>query len=190
IVSAPQPRFGEVVEEAIWNAIAVKPTREIFESALSMRLRMQEQAQSNYGTRPNIKTGFGGLVDAEFIAQLGRMIGGVRLSEGRKGDTRATLECMRSAGLLPDRVAQTLMDAYHALRRIQMHLRVNDYRAHNVLPDDEDAILTLARGLGFRDRSDLSVHVEKVTEDMRGAFLLALESLATANTKALGGSLV
>ncbi|HPU83808.1 MAG TPA: bifunctional [glutamate--ammonia ligase]-adenylyl-L-tyrosine phosphorylase/[glutamate--ammonia-ligase] adenylyltransferase [Candidatus Latescibacteria bacterium] len=190
IVSGPQPHFGEVVEEAVWNAIAVKPTREIFESALSMRLRMQEQAQSNYGTRQNIKTGFGGLVDAEFIAQLGRMIGGVRLWEGRKGNTRATLECMQSAGLLPDRVARTLMDAYRALRRIQMHLRVNDYRAHNVLPEDEDAILTLARGLGFRDRSDLSVHVEKVTEDMRGAFLLALEFLAAASMKASGGSLV
>ena len=82
------------------------------------------------------------------------------------------------------------MDAYGALRRIQMHLRVNDYRAHNVLPDDEDAILTLARGLGFRDGNDLSVHVEKVAEDMRGAFLSALEFLATAGAKAHGGLFV
>ncbi|MGA2657524.1 MAG: bifunctional [glutamate--ammonia ligase]-adenylyl-L-tyrosine phosphorylase/[glutamate--ammonia-ligase] adenylyltransferase [Verrucomicrobiota bacterium] len=107
-----------------------------------MRLRIEKERTPPGKDPLAIKTGRGGLVDAEFIAQT------LCLENGwQQANTVLALERGRSAGALPD--AGILIESYRRLRRVEGILRRWSCEGETVLPDDPAAYYRVAVRCGF-----------------------------------------
>jgi [glutamine synthetase] adenylyltransferase / [glutamine synthetase]-adenylyl-L-tyrosine phosphorylase len=100
----------------------------------AMRERIARERTPAGKDRLAIKTGTGGLIDAEFLAQA------ICLEQGwPEASTWRALERAAAAGLLPEADARRLLQNYGSLRRIESILRRWSYEGETVLPDDEPA---------------------------------------------------
>lgn len=107
-----------------------------------MRLRIEKERTPPGKDHLAIKTGKGGLMDAEFIAQALCMEHG-----WREPHTLRALERARAAGVLPD--ADKLLDNYRQLRRVEGILRRWSYEGETVLPDDPAPFYRVSVRCGF-----------------------------------------
>jgi glutamate-ammonia-ligase adenylyltransferase len=107
-----------------------------------MRMRIEKDRTPRGRDDLAIKTGKGGLMDAEFIAQA------LCLENGwHEPNTLRALEHARDAGALPD--AEQLLDNYRKLRRVEGILRRWSYEGEVVLPDDPAPYYRVSVRCGF-----------------------------------------
>jgi [glutamine synthetase] adenylyltransferase / [glutamine synthetase]-adenylyl-L-tyrosine phosphorylase len=107
-----------------------------------MRLRIEKERTPRGKDDLAIKTGAGGLMDAEFIAQT------LCLENGwLEPNTLRALERARAAGVLAD--ADSLIENYRRLRRIEGILRRWSYEGETVLPDDPAPYYRVSVRCGF-----------------------------------------
>ncbi len=128
-----------------------------------IRRRMQPKAVSGRGPVLDIKRGPGGIVDAEFIAQILLLHHGARQRDLRDTSTPVVLERLIAAGLLKRQEGAALLAAYERLRQLQKALRLGEGHSSHVLPADPAAAGILARAMGA-DSAD--VLAEEVTDLM------------------------
>jgi [glutamine synthetase] adenylyltransferase / [glutamine synthetase]-adenylyl-L-tyrosine phosphorylase len=107
-----------------------------------MRLRIERARTPGGQDNLAIKTGKGGLMDAEFIAQVLCMENG-----WREPNTLRALKCARENKILPD--AEKLIENYRQLRRVEGILRRWSYEGETVLPDDAPAFYRVSVRCGF-----------------------------------------
>ncbi|HWD91158.1 MAG TPA: bifunctional [glutamate--ammonia ligase]-adenylyl-L-tyrosine phosphorylase/[glutamate--ammonia-ligase] adenylyltransferase [Verrucomicrobiae bacterium] len=107
-----------------------------------MRMRIEKERTPAGKDDLAIKTGRGGLVDAEFIAQA------LCLENGwHEANTLRALERGREAGVLPG--AEKLIENYRQLRRVEGILRRWSYEGETVLPDDPEPYHRVSVRCGF-----------------------------------------
>ena len=107
-----------------------------------MRLRIEKERTPRGRDDLAIKTGRGGLMDAEFIAQV------LCLENGwHEPNTLRALERGRDAGILPE--AGKLLENYRALRRVEGILRRWSYEGEIDLPDDPAPYYRVSVRCGF-----------------------------------------
>ena len=107
-----------------------------------MRLRVEKERTPRGQDALAIKTGRGGLMDAEFIAQT------LCLENGwQEANTLRALERAREAGTLPE--AEKLLENYRKLRRVEGILRRWSYEGETVLPDDPAPYYRVSVRCGF-----------------------------------------
>ena len=108
-----------------------------------MRMRIEKERTPLGQDELAMKTGRGGLMDAEFIAQT------LCLANGwQEAHTLRALERGRDAGVLPQ--ADSLIANYQQLRRLESILRRWSYEGETVLPDDPAPYYRVAVRCGFR----------------------------------------
>ncbi len=107
-----------------------------------MRMRIEKERTPPGKDDLAIKTGQGGLMDAEFIAQM------LCLAQGwQEANTLRALERGRAAGALPE--ADKLISNYRQLRRVEGILRRWSYEGETVLPDDPAPYYRVSVRCGF-----------------------------------------
>jgi glutamate-ammonia-ligase adenylyltransferase len=107
-----------------------------------MRMRIEKERTPRGKDDLAIKTGFGGLMDAEFIAQS------LCLEHGwQEANTLRALERGRDAKVLPK--ADELIENYRELRRVEGILRRWSYEGETVLPDDPAPYYRVSIRCGF-----------------------------------------
>lgn len=84
--------------------------------------------------RDNIKLGPGGIREVEFVAQIFQLIRGGRESDLRVRSTQEALRRLAATGRMPADTAQTLLDAYDFLRRLEHALQYVDDAQTQMLP--------------------------------------------------------
>jgi glutamate-ammonia-ligase adenylyltransferase len=107
-----------------------------------MRMRIEKERTPRGRDDLAIKTGKGGLMDAEFIAQALCLENGWQVA-----NTLRALERARTAGVLPD--AEKLWENYRQLRRVEGILRRWSYEGEVVLPDDPAPYYRVSVRCGF-----------------------------------------
>src|SRR6185436_16528648 len=107
-----------------------------------MRMRIEKERTPGGKGELAIKTGSGGLMDAEFLAQT------LCLENGwQEPNTLRALERGRDEGFLPQ--AKSLIENYSKLRRVEGILRRWSYEGETVLPDDSAAFSRVSIRCGF-----------------------------------------
>jgi [glutamine synthetase] adenylyltransferase / [glutamine synthetase]-adenylyl-L-tyrosine phosphorylase len=107
-----------------------------------MRMRIEKERTPAGKDDLAIKTGKGGLVDAEFIAQT------LCLQNGwHEANTLRALEHGRDVGALPE--AAKLIENYRQLRRVEGILRRWSYEGETVLPDESEPFYRVSVRCGF-----------------------------------------
>ena len=107
-----------------------------------MRMRIQNERTPSGKDDFAIKTGKGGLMDAEFVAQT------LCLENGwHEANTLSALMRARELGVLPG--AKKLIESYRRLRRVEGILRRWSYEGETVLPDDPAPYYRVSVRCGF-----------------------------------------
>jgi glutamate-ammonia-ligase adenylyltransferase len=133
-----------------------------------MRLRIERERTPRGKDELAIKTGKGGLMDAEFIAQT------ICMEQGwQEANTLRALERGRDEGALPD--AAELITAYRQLRRVEGILRRWSYEGETVLPDDPAPYYRVAVRCGFSASEDFRKALGEWRQAIRRVYLKAFE---------------
>ena len=129
-----------------------------------MRQRIEKERTPHGQDALAIKTGSGGLMDAEFIAQTFCMEHGVH-----EPNTLRALELAHGRGWLPD--GAVLMENYKQLRRVEGILRRWSYAGETVLPDDPAPQYRVAVRCGWRSAPEFLKAVGKFRRAIRDVYL-------------------
>jgi glutamate-ammonia-ligase adenylyltransferase len=113
----------------------------------AMRIRIEKERTPQGKDNLAIKTGVGGLMDAEFVAQALCMEHG-----WQEANTLRALE--RSKGTAAEGAVQILSESYRHLRRVEGILRRWSYEGETVLPDDPAPYARVAVRCGFATAED------------------------------------
>ena len=128
-----------------------------------MRLRIEKERTPQGQDDLAIKTGKGGLMDAEFIAQA------LCLEKGwPEANTLRALERARDAGALPD--ADKLLENYRKLRRVEGILRRWSYEGETVLPDDPAPYYRVSVRCGFATPEEFGKALAKWRKAIREVY--------------------
>jgi glutamate-ammonia-ligase adenylyltransferase len=147
--------------------------------------QMRERLEASRSDR-DLKRGFGGIVDIEFLVQLLQLKYGRQFLALRVTNTWEVLRVLRSTELLSEKDYDDLRAAYDFLRLVESRLRIVHNLSLDELPQDPDGLEKLARRLGFDPRPDKSAgkqflaDLERHTTRTRDLFLqlVARERLA------------
>jgi glutamate-ammonia-ligase adenylyltransferase len=138
-----------------------------------MRHRIEKERTSAGKDHLAIKTGRGGLVDAEFVAQA------FNLERGwHEANTLQALERARSEGLLPTDAAECLIVNYRRLRRLEGILRRWSYEGETELPDDPAPQYRVAVRCGFATIEDFFAAVNRYRQNIREVYEKVLPAAA------------
>src|SRR5262249_26713249 len=131
---------------------------QLAEEILTMRKRLEARRPER-----DLKRGFGGLVDVEFLVQLFQLKYGGRLSALRRPNTWEALDALREANLLSPQEHAALCAGYGFLLRVQSRLRIVHNRSLDELPQAAEEVEKLAGRLGY----------EATPQDSAGGHFLA-----------------
>jgi glutamate-ammonia-ligase adenylyltransferase len=110
--------------------------------------QMRDRLEASRSDR-DLKRGFGGIVDIEFLVQLFQLKYGRELPALRTPNTWEGLCALRSTGLLTDEEHALLRAGYDFLRLVESRLRIVHNRSLDELPEKPEDLEKLARRLGF-----------------------------------------
>jgi glutamate-ammonia-ligase adenylyltransferase len=119
--------------------------------AMRARIERERDAAAPFGCA--FKTGAGGLVDFEFLAQTLQLRHGHAQPRLRPPGTRRVLRELAALGLVAADDASALLANYDFLKRIEIMVRRDSGRATNTLAGTPGERRGLARWLGFADES-------------------------------------
>ncbi|MBL9140142.1 MAG: bifunctional [glutamate--ammonia ligase]-adenylyl-L-tyrosine phosphorylase/[glutamate--ammonia-ligase] adenylyltransferase [Verrucomicrobiales bacterium] len=131
-----------------------------------MRARIEKERTPAGKELLAFKTGRGGLVDAEFVAQTLAMQHG-----WFEPNTLKSLEIARGRGALAADDADTLLVPFRQLRRMESILRRWSFEGEAVLPDDPAPQYRVAVRCGFADAKTFLTAVSQWRDDVRKVYL-------------------
>jgi glutamate-ammonia-ligase adenylyltransferase len=176
--------FGREVMNSVEQAAFGLPWRSEYAGEI---WDMRERLEASRSER-DLKRGFGGIVDVEFLVQLLQLRCGREFPLLRTPNTREALHAAHEAGLLSLSEFETVLKGYDFLRMIQNRLRIVHNRSLDELPEEPEELEKFARRLGFEATADKSgadrfLHeLEQHTSQTRASFLglMAREQVAPA----------
>src|SRR5690625_2828524 len=136
-------RYIDTLAPLIWQA----STRPGFvQQVQRMRNRVIDHIDQEQRQR-EIKLGPGGLRDVEFPAQLLQLVHGKTDSELRVRATEDALEALQAGSYIGPSDAQVMVNNYRFLRLIEHRVQLVQMRRTHMMPDDEQELRHLARGM-------------------------------------------
>jgi glutamate-ammonia-ligase adenylyltransferase len=144
--------FGAHVMSAVEQAAyGLAWTPRMADEIFAMRERIQA---SGHGR--DLKRGYGGLIDIEFLVQLYRLKYGSQVTALRTTNTWDALAALRQADLLDAADLDILWGSLEFLRLVESRLRIVHNRSLDELPEQPDDLDRLARRLDFEPDGPLS----------------------------------
>jgi glutamate-ammonia-ligase adenylyltransferase len=170
------PGFGRDVMKAVAQAAFGLPWRNDYAREIK---DMRERLEASRSER-DLKRGFGGIVDVEFLVQLLQLKYGRDCPGLQTPNTRTALQAARDAGRLSESEYATVRGSYDFLRTVQSRLRIVHNRSLDELPETPEELEKFARRLGWETgqegrAADRFLHeLERHTSQTRALFLFLL----------------
>jgi glutamate-ammonia-ligase adenylyltransferase len=115
----------------------------------AMKRRIENRARSEGVSRWDVKTGFGGIRDIEFVVQFLQLLNGCTLPSLREPNTIRSLGLLKSAGCLTPIEHDALLRNYVFLRNTEHRLQLEEDRQTHRIPQKIESRRTLALLMGF-----------------------------------------
>ena len=144
------PDFCRRCQQLIEHLTFERPLPETLQAEIfRLRGRMEKEIAREERDRFNIKTGRGGLVDIEFLAQYMQLTHGGRYPGLRHQNTLRILKQLARLELLPATECAVLIDGYIFLRRLENKLRLIHDQSISQLSGEPAHLRRVALSLGY-----------------------------------------
>ena len=130
-----------------------------------MRQRIEKERTPAGQDALAIKTGAGGSMDAEFLAQTFCLANG-----WQEPNTLRALLRARDAGVLARKDAEELIENYRRLRRVEGILRCWSFEGETVLPDEEAPFYRVSVRCGFGTAEEFRQELKKIRQTIRAVY--------------------
>ena len=140
------------------------------EQIYSVRARKENQAARKTGRMQDIKSGYGGLVDIEFLVQALQLRWGLTIRSARSPNTLDALDALTREGVVDSKVRDELRQAYLYLRKVENRLQIVENRSLAALPNNPTALSQLARRLYYENAEALLSEHQQAAEKVRARF--------------------
>jgi glutamate-ammonia-ligase adenylyltransferase len=145
----------------------------VFDALRILHRQIREHAAKRSAGRPeranDVKLSRGGIREIEFTVQLLQVVRGGQFPELRTRRTVDALPRLAKAGLMAQAIADSLVAAYHFLRRVEHRIQYLDDQQTHALPTRDDDLAWIAQTLGYPDccsfLHDLDTHRELVAQE-------------------------
>ncbi|MEZ5991405.1 MAG: bifunctional [glutamate--ammonia ligase]-adenylyl-L-tyrosine phosphorylase/[glutamate--ammonia-ligase] adenylyltransferase [Planctomycetota bacterium] len=154
----------------------------------SLKRRIEQRTEQRDEAFLDVKTGFGGIRDIEFVTQFLQLMNGGRIPDVRFRATLTALDALAGTGAITEIEAMALSNAYRFLRSLEHRLQVWDGVQTHTLPNDPADLTRLGRAMGLRgdshaDPARLLIHeLQTHTVRTRGLMLRLFADLFTEGT--------
>jgi glutamate-ammonia-ligase adenylyltransferase len=115
----------------------------------AMKDRINLAVREDRRARRNVKLGYGGIREIEFLVQGFQLLHGGKNPWVREANTLRALHRLAGQGLIADADYETLVRAYTFLRMLEHRLQILHDRQTHTLPDSPRDLATLARRMGY-----------------------------------------
>ncbi len=140
------------------------------QTILHLRERIEKERDPKADDKLKFKSGAGGIVDIEFLAQM-TCLAHCPFDRGEPpANTRQTLRFLKNRKLLPAKDVERLMVHYEFLRRLERLLRRDTNRGVSLLsehPREQDQV---AFWLGLADRDEVFATLAEVRAEVRNIY--------------------
>ncbi|WP_296499333.1 bifunctional [glutamate--ammonia ligase]-adenylyl-L-tyrosine phosphorylase/[glutamate--ammonia-ligase] adenylyltransferase [Rhodoferax sp.] len=145
----------------------------VFDSLRVLHRQIRDHASKRSTGRPeranDVKLSRGGIREIEFIVQLLQVVRGGQYPELRTRPTLSALTRLTKAGLMPQKTAEALAEAYDFLRRVEHRIQYLDDQQTHVLPTQDHDLDWIASTLGYANSCELlhqlDAHRELVAQE-------------------------
>jgi glutamate-ammonia-ligase adenylyltransferase len=140
--------------------------RRMLDEVRALRAQFRDPADAGGPLGPSdtgfdVKLGAGGIRDVELVVQTLQLLHAGKRPDLRERNTPRALPRLVVAGLLTDREARTLANAYRFWRQLEHRVMVATGAQRHRLPGDDDERADLAAGLGFADLTTFDAMVAR-----------------------------
>lgn len=115
----------------------------------AMKDRINLAVREDRRARRNVKLGYGGIREIEFLVQGFQLVHGGKNPWVREANTLRALHRLAGQRLIADAEYETLVRAYSFLRTLEHRLQILHDRQTHTLPDSPRDLATLARRMGY-----------------------------------------
>jgi len=159
--------------------------KNIMASIEKMRKEARKPLFNGVSPKVDVKSGFGGLRDVEFLVQGLQLIHGPNNPVLLDSNTLTSLDLLQEIHILPEKAARQLKDDYVFLRKTEHYLQLLEDRQTHALPKDPHQLSALAKRMLGSDREadhfmDLLNDCLKRIHDAFKRYLLDGRPVATA----------
>ena len=135
-----------------------------------MKQKINKDVEQKGRTHRDVKLGYGGIREIEFVVQALQLMYGGRDRSLREKNALKALHMLSQKGLITYQEHAALSTAYVFLRTVEHRIQLLDDLQTQTLPADEPGLRTLARRAGYLDRGkeaglllrDYTGHTQKV----------------------------
>ena len=153
ISPTPSVIADALTSEEIAEIVHTRQRKEAQATRTSARRRRGGKTQT---ATANVKSGYGGLVDIEFVVQTLQLVHGGEEPSVRVQNIPFAIDRLHKVGVLTKAQRDGLTEAYQFLRRVENALRIVHDRALDALPRNRTELEQLARRLGYTETEGTS----------------------------------
>ena len=164
VVGSPE-LSSEVTREILDDIYGKYDISYLAKEIMKVRL-LVEQELAGGKDKIEIKRGKGGIMDIDFLTHFLQLAYGAEYEQLKSASTRQVLRSAAEAGLLHKRTAVSLLKAYDFYKRSESALRVFDMKSISKVSITTEAMLPLARALGYLD-DDPELAVDNYLKELR-----------------------
>lgn len=158
-IVAGDPVLGEMLHRQVISPFVYR--RNVGPSVATSLAELVQRSRLELCRSParDLKLGPGGIREAEFFVQALQLIWGGREPSLRVPGTLDALARLQSRGLVTDREARLISDAYLLLRRVEHRIQWTTGIQTHLLPEQADELARIARTLGLEDERALAAEL-------------------------------
>ena len=140
----------------------------------SLKRQMERRTRQQGEEHVDIKTGYGGIRDVEFVIQFMQMLNGWNLASLRTANTLRAIGRMERAHCLTHDESERLSANYRWLRKLEHRLQLKHNQQTHSLPSDEESLIAFAKRMEIHKDNDTNTlqafrtKLSEVTQVNRG----------------------
>jgi len=149
-----------------------------------IKQRIEDRATTRGEERREVKLGYGGIRDVEYVIQFLQLLYGAKNPEVRHHNSLTALRLLEKAGAILPEERDILDDAYRFLRLVEHRLQLVQGAQVHRIPEDEAQVTALAKRCGFPGPLPFHDAYRARADAVRGVFERLFRNLFAARDDA------
>jgi [glutamine synthetase] adenylyltransferase / [glutamine synthetase]-adenylyl-L-tyrosine phosphorylase len=122
---------------------------DLLDEIAALKARIEREIVGLEDLHRNVKLGYGGIREIEFIVQTLQLLHGARNAFLQERNNLKTLAALEQLQILPPDEVRLLTDAYIFLRAVEHRLQIQNEQQTHTLPPRREVWIGIARTLGY-----------------------------------------
>src|SRR5580693_6644037 len=165
--------FNQRLQPFIFPRIA---STDLVEEIVAVKARIEREIVGLEDLHRNVKLGYGGIREIEFILQTLQLLHGAKNAFLQERNSLKTLAALEQLQILPPHEVRLLSDAYIFLRAVEHRLQIQNEQQTHTLPVRREAWIGIARTLGYEHVDAFAEALYSHTSAVRSVFDRLLKS--------------